>query len=1127
MFKKIVSFIFIFLFNLNLYAVEKGVTPSIIDKGDSFQIYFNADGNLPSGNDVRISLNGSSSASKLDGGPKNWYKDGTASTVGDYTVEFKWYQDDSFKQSLGTSSFSIIDPIPSTPSLSSPSDNAELTDTTPTLSWNSVSGATYYKLALADVDGNKVYDLIDVTSTSKTTSTLSKNIEYRWAVKACNDSGCSSASSYRAFTVTDPIPSTPSLSSPSDNAELTDTTPTLSWNSVSGATYYKLALADVDGNKVYDLIDVTSTSKTTSTLSKNIEYRWAVKACNDSGCSSASSYRAFTVTDPIPSTPSITNISVSPDTGTKNDTNFTFNVDLNDSLPNGYKVYLNFNTTDNSGWLSEDTAGGHIEIECVNATCTKTTTISETGNREVRAGVFDSNDNLVGSYTDGVSFSVTDSLINKTAVLSFVEHGGNYNREYDNVFVEPYLGMDFKGSYTRNAIPFGNDGVIKFALQDNDNVVNQIEVNCDDGNNTNSIVATNNNDGTYSATCNYDINYYSQLSAYNSSLKQIKLSFSAVAVDSDGNEVSNKLTHKKDDKDYFVVYDYDDHVRQKEELSEQITDNEAIIQSFSDLNSESKNYVTNVVDQLIPLQNFILDKNNQCLWLDKNNQCYKYRSDFVKEDKHRFIFDGEDTYKYSINVQYSFSLPTTNNDTYPAYIWLSSNESDYPFEYESLVAHNPEHLKFLSILLTETFKDDINGLNGSNIDISSSIMQKLHMRTDMSKFKENLKEFYNENSQTIDRVSDCAEIAIPNWWAGIQDTGKKIYDTKLISGDYIRLSMNADGWAKIYEPAAELGYRTSWTIAQFGLGGFGAFFDGVAGCVEGYLTEEEREIASALFKLALNEGIESLSEIQQENLKYHIKHFGDYWETLTPEYKAIYEGIALGAGKTTEQVFIKAKNFTYKRINTNSFRIKLKQLSPIIPLASQISKRNGDNLNNIRIKGTDLISPPDVKKENLDYVADGNDGRDDGLDLKGTVTEKIMNNYFQKIYPAKDGYIFDDGKTIGNKGFDGVIYKQNSSGQITELIILDGKQFRNGTMKVNPEKVNAETGNILHKQLSNQWIKDKGKEMGNSLGTKIISFMNKQPYGTLEKYVGGLTRNSEFSNQTVPDMVIFKLSNDY
>ncbi len=99
------------------------------------------------------------------------------------------------------------------------------------------------------------------------------------------------------------VPVSPSLISPINDSITTHNTPTLSWHQVSGATYYHLALAATNGNEIYDFITITSTSKITTALS-NGEYRWAVNACNDNGCS-ANTYGIFTV-DALPNTGEIT-----------------------------------------------------------------------------------------------------------------------------------------------------------------------------------------------------------------------------------------------------------------------------------------------------------------------------------------------------------------------------------------------------------------------------------------------------------------------------------------------------------------------------------------------------------------------------------------------------------------------------------------------------------------------------------------------------------------------------------------------------------------------------------------------------------------------------------------------------
>jgi putative membrane protein insertion efficiency factor len=70
-------------------------------------------------------------------------------------------------------------------------------------------------------------------------------------------------------------------------------------------------------------------------------------------------------------------------------------------------LYANFNTTNNTGWLEQNSQGGHVKMDCVGTQCTLTRAINGIGKREVRVGIFDSNDQLVGSYSSSELFTVT------------------------------------------------------------------------------------------------------------------------------------------------------------------------------------------------------------------------------------------------------------------------------------------------------------------------------------------------------------------------------------------------------------------------------------------------------------------------------------------------------------------------------------------------------------------------------------------------------------------------------------------------------------------------------------------------------------------------------------------------
>ena len=137
-------------------------------------------------------------------------------------------------------------------------------------------------------------------------------------------------------------PSTPSLSSPgtssSPGSVISDLTPTLVWNSVSGATSYNLGLRDLDTNSlVVDVDGQTSTSYTAPSLTAGHKYRWNVQACNSSGCSMYSSYYYFQAKSLSAPIPYINSISPNPVTGSTSQQTITL---YGSGFQSGLSVYV-------------------------------------------------------------------------------------------------------------------------------------------------------------------------------------------------------------------------------------------------------------------------------------------------------------------------------------------------------------------------------------------------------------------------------------------------------------------------------------------------------------------------------------------------------------------------------------------------------------------------------------------------------------------------------------------------------------------------------------------------------------------------------------------------------------------
>lgn len=203
---------------------------------------------------------------------------------------------------------------PGTPSGADPGSTSSpgptLGSRTVTLGWNGVSGASYYDVGVRDMDTNTLV-LDTTTGSTHYTTTLNASGRYRWNVAACNSSGCSSYTTPRYFRTPGSTPSTPSTpggtdpgSASSPGPALGSTTVTLSWNGVSGASYYDVGVRDMDTNSLV-LDTTTGSTHYTTTLNASGRYRWNVAACNSAGCSSYSTPLYFRTPGGSSSTPSV------------------------------------------------------------------------------------------------------------------------------------------------------------------------------------------------------------------------------------------------------------------------------------------------------------------------------------------------------------------------------------------------------------------------------------------------------------------------------------------------------------------------------------------------------------------------------------------------------------------------------------------------------------------------------------------------------------------------------------------------------------------------------------------------------------------------------------------------------
>jgi hypothetical protein len=203
----------------------------------------------------------------------------------------------------------------SAPTLSSPSNGSTTTDTKPYFYWSYVSGASWYQIQVDDYSSFST-PVIDTSSTYSyytPTTALSTGIYY-WRVRAIDSQGYAGYwSSTWSFTTTI---GAPTLSSPSSGSTVSDTTPTFSWYSVSGADYYQIQVDDSSYFSSTAIDTTTYSASYTPTYSLSVgTYYWRVRGYDYSaGYCSWSSTWSFTIEVPSPTLCSPSNYSTVTDT---------------------------------------------------------------------------------------------------------------------------------------------------------------------------------------------------------------------------------------------------------------------------------------------------------------------------------------------------------------------------------------------------------------------------------------------------------------------------------------------------------------------------------------------------------------------------------------------------------------------------------------------------------------------------------------------------------------------------------------------------------------------------------------------------------------------------------------------
>lgn len=233
-----------------------------------------------------------------------------------------------------------IPAVKAQPTLISPSTGSYSTSTSVTFSWNAQSGATQYRLQVAEsgsgFDANGgimacmnsqptcVYNQNTGSTRSIPLSNLSYGKWYTWAVKS------DLSPTYSASRTIFIQPPSPLIYAPNNGSSFAqNTTVQFVFTSSAGSTDYRLQIAssnikNADGSlrdMVYDNANVSPNSPPTFTFTNTGTFYWQVRGGNSNGPGVWSSLQGLTISVPIPNTaPTL----VSPGNGNTIDRPFTF-----------------------------------------------------------------------------------------------------------------------------------------------------------------------------------------------------------------------------------------------------------------------------------------------------------------------------------------------------------------------------------------------------------------------------------------------------------------------------------------------------------------------------------------------------------------------------------------------------------------------------------------------------------------------------------------------------------------------------------------------------------------------------------------------------------------------------------
>ncbi len=190
--------------------------------------------------------------------------------------------------------------------LSSPANAATNEPTSLTMSWGSATGALSYTLQVSTVStfASTVSSQAGISATSRAVTGLTVSTTYYWHVNATTAGGAGTWSSVWSFTTVPAAPAAPALSSPSNGATYAaNTTVTLSWGSVTGATTYTVQVSTIS-TFTTTVYSESGAAVSAAFTGSSTTYYWRVDASNAGGTSAWSTVRSFGISAAVHVLPS-------------------------------------------------------------------------------------------------------------------------------------------------------------------------------------------------------------------------------------------------------------------------------------------------------------------------------------------------------------------------------------------------------------------------------------------------------------------------------------------------------------------------------------------------------------------------------------------------------------------------------------------------------------------------------------------------------------------------------------------------------------------------------------------------------------------------------------------------------